>query len=109
MHFLVDTNLPPSLAVALVALGHEATHTKDHGLEQATDRLIWKHAMDENACIVTKDEDFVLLKAANPAGPHVVWVRIGNAVRRVLMQRLIGAWPAVVTKLAQGESVVEVR
>ena len=76
MHFLVDTNLPPSLAVALVALGHEATHTKDHGLEQATDRLIWKHAMDENACIVTKDEDFVLLKAGWPLARSAAWAAI---------------------------------
>ena len=109
MRFLVDTNLPPALASALVVLGHEATHTRDHGLERATDRAIWQHAMGANACIVTKDEDFVLLKTSVPTGPHIVWVRIGNAVRRILLQRLVVVWPAVVAKLDQGDTVVEVR
>ena len=109
MRFLIDTNLPPSLAASLVALGHEATHTKDLGMAQATDRAIWQQAVTTGACIVTKDEDFVLLKTAEPTGPSVVWVRIGNAVRRILLQRLISVWPAVVAKLEHGDSIVEVR
>jgi predicted nuclease of predicted toxin-antitoxin system len=109
MNFLVDTNLPPSLVDLLVAQGHTAQHTRDIGLAQATDRAIWQAAKAAGACIITKDEDFVLIKSFDPTGPRVVWVRIGNAVRRVLLQRLMGAWPAVVAKLEQGESIVEVR
>ena len=109
MRFLVDTNLPPGLAVSLVTLGHDATHTKDHGMALSTDRAIWQYAKMSGACIVTKDEDFVILKTADPAGPSAVWVRIGNAVRRVLLQRLIVVWPAVVAKLEQGDGIVEVR
>jgi predicted nuclease of predicted toxin-antitoxin system len=58
---------------------------------------------------VTKDEDFVLLKASDPDGPCVVWVRIGNAVRRIIEKRISAAWPSIVGKLNQGESVVELR
>ena len=109
MNFLVDTNLPPGLVALLVAQGHTAKQSSEIGLAQATDRAIWQAAKADGACIITKDEDFVLLKSFDPAGPSVVWVRIGNAVRRVLLHKLIGAWPAVVAKLQQGESVVEVR
>ena len=75
----------------------------------ATDRAIWKYAKDHGFCIVTKDEDFVLLRTSDRQGPSVVWVRIGNAVKRVILLRLATAWPAVVAKLEQGEAVVEVR
>ena len=81
MDFIVDTNLPPSLAAWLVSQGLEAKHTRELGLEQATDRAIWRNAKSTNACIITKDEDSIWLKTADPSGPPVVWVRIGNAVK----------------------------
>jgi predicted nuclease of predicted toxin-antitoxin system len=109
MRFLVDTNLPPALAEWLVELGHEAGHTTALGLGSKSDIEIWRYAANRNAIIVTKDEDFALLKAANAVGPAVVWIRIGNAVRRVLMQRLMRTWPRVIEKLAEGHGIVEVR
>lgn len=109
MRFLVDTNLPPALAEWLVSQGHEAHHTHDIGMAAAKDRAIWDHAEATNACIVTKDEDFILLKAVRPGGPPVVWVRIGNAIRRVLVQRFATAWPMVEAKLEQGDDIVEIR
>jgi predicted nuclease of predicted toxin-antitoxin system len=109
MRFLVDTNLPPTVATLIASLGHEAQHTSDIGLERAKDRQIWQHAKSSSLCIVTKDEDFVLLKASDPDGPCVVWVRIGNAIRRILEARISAAWPTTVSKLSQGDSVVELR
>lgn len=109
MRFLVDTNLPPSLAAWIVSQGHEAIHTIEAGLATAPDREIWSFASSIAATIVTKDEDFVILNAAQPDGPSVVWIRIGNAVRRVLIQRFEVAWPAVMEKLSNGECVIEVR
>ena len=61
------------------------------------------------ACIMTKDEDFVLMQALDRAGPAVVWIWTGNAVRRVLLQRLAIFWPAVVSAIARGEKIVELR
>jgi len=78
-------------------------------METAKDRAIWDHAKDIGACIVTRDEDFVLLAAEADVGPSVVSVRIGNAVRRVLLQRLSPVWPVVVSKLQSGEQVVEIK
>ena len=109
MRFLVDANLPPTIAALITSLGHDAQHSSHVGLEKAKDREIREHAKSNDLCIVTKDEDFVLLKASDPDGPRVVWVRIGNAVRRVIEVRISAAWPAIITKLTQGESVVELR
>jgi predicted nuclease of predicted toxin-antitoxin system len=40
MRFLVDTNLPPTVAPLIASLGHDAQHTSDVGLERAKDREI---------------------------------------------------------------------
>jgi predicted nuclease of predicted toxin-antitoxin system len=107
--FLVDANLPPAVARWLASEGHEATHVSDVAMERVTDRTIWERAAEMHACIVSKDEDFVLLQALDPRGPVVVWLRIGNATRHVLLQRLPVLWPGVVSAIERGEKIVEVR
>ena len=69
--------------------------------------MIWKHACDIHAAIITKDEDFVLFQALERAGPAVVWIRIGNAVRRELLRRLPARWPAVISAIERGEKIIE--
>jgi predicted nuclease of predicted toxin-antitoxin system len=107
--FLIDANLPPAFARWLAAQGHEAQHVSELGLEGVPDRVIWTHAAEMGACIVTKDEDFALLQALDRTGPAVVWIRIGNAVRRVLLQRLPALWPSVVSAIERGDKIIEVR
>jgi predicted nuclease of predicted toxin-antitoxin system len=107
--FIVDANLPPGLARWLVSQGHESYHVNDLGMTSTADRTIWRHACEISACIVTKDEDFALLQALDPTGPAVVWIRIGNAVRSVLLRRLPGIWPSVVSAIERGDKVIEVK
>jgi len=109
VRFLVDANLPPALARWLVSAGYEAHHVSDFGMEATADQAIWARARELDACVVTKDEDFILLQALDRAGPAVVWIRIGNAVRNVLLRRIPALWPAVVSAIEQGEKIVEVR
>jgi predicted nuclease of predicted toxin-antitoxin system len=70
---------------------------------------IWARARELEACVVTKDEDFILLQALDRAGPAIVWIRIGNAVRSVLLRRLPLLWPTVISSMERGEKVIEVR
>ena len=63
----------------------------------------------QQVIIVTKDEDFILLQALDRAGPAIVWIRIGNAVRGVLLRRLPLLWPAVISSIERGEKVIEIR
>jgi len=53
--FLIDNQLPASLALWLRAQGHEAEHVLALGMGQTADALIWQHAARTGAVIVTKD------------------------------------------------------
>ena len=108
MRFLVDAQLPPALARHLVALGHEASHVADIGLLSARDRDIWDYAGENDAVLITKDEDFVTLRALNRRGPPVVSVRIGNATRRNLIARFAAAFPAVTAAIERGETIIQI-
>jgi predicted nuclease of predicted toxin-antitoxin system len=68
--FLVDAQLPPALARFLTAAGHQAEHVVDLGLERAPDREIWSKAIDFGSAIITKDEDFLTLRALRSRGPR---------------------------------------
>ena len=109
MRFLVDAQLPPALARHLAALGHEAGHVADVGLLSASDRDIWKHATMIGATLVTKDEDFVTLRALQASGPSVVWIRFGNTTKRAVLERFSAALPAILAALERGEHVIDVR
>ena len=108
MRFLVDAQLPPALARWLVGQGHEARHVADLAMSAASDRAIWGRAVALGATLVTKDEDFVTLRALGAANaPAVVWVRIGNSTKRVLLERFSTALPAIVDALERGETIVQ--
>jgi predicted nuclease of predicted toxin-antitoxin system len=57
--FIVDAQLPPALARWICTRGHEATHIFDLGFHTADDRVIWESAQNDQAVIISKDEDFV--------------------------------------------------
>lgn len=107
MRFLVDAQLPPALARWLTENGHEAQHVADIGLEEAKDRMIWKTAIQLQAVIITKDEDFFQM-ATLGSGPQVVWIKSGNTSRRALLKRMAILLPLVVEALQAGEHIVEI-
>jgi predicted nuclease of predicted toxin-antitoxin system len=108
VRFLVDAQLPPALARQLSSLGHQADHVAEVGLLTASDPEIWQFASANGAAIVTKDADFVTLRALRSQGPAVVWIRIGNTTTRELLARLAATLPKIVEALDKGEHVVEV-
>ena len=107
MRFLIDAQLPPALARYLVSLGHQADHVNDVGLERVADPAIWKRAAETGAILVSKDEDFALMRIWDPAGPQIIWVRIGNATRREVIARFSSALPDLLASIARGEKLVE--
>jgi predicted nuclease of predicted toxin-antitoxin system len=78
MRFFVDAQLPPALARFLTSAGHEAAHVADLGMTAASDHAIWRQAADSGAVLVTKDSDFVAMRALALAGPTIVWLRIAQ-------------------------------
>ncbi|MGE0743075.1 MAG: DUF5615 family PIN-like protein [Hyphomonadaceae bacterium] len=109
LRFIVDAQLPPALADFIRAKGHEASALREIGLRDADDANIWTWARAEAAIIVTKDEDFAQLVAANDDGPRVLWVRSGNLLKRVLLARFESAWPELEGHLIAGARLVEMR
>lgn len=107
MLFVVDAQLPPSLAQALRAEGCDALHVADLGLLTSTDRQIWQEVSSRSAALITKDRDFSLLRAASDDGPAIFWVRTGNSTNRTLIAQIIRALPKVVAALERGETIIE--
>ena len=108
LKFLVDAQLPPALALWLRHQGHEAQHVQDVGLRDAEDGPIEAHALSAGAVIVTKDEDYAARAALEPNGPPIVWLRVGNATNRALLEWLRPRWPQVVVLLSAGHRLIEV-
>ena len=109
MNVLVDAQLPPELARWISTQGHSAAHVADVGLLTAGDREIWEHARQQNAIIVSKDEDFVdrWLVDEHPVG--LIWIRRGNCSTNVLLMWLQTLWPEALKRLEQGERLIELR
>jgi predicted nuclease of predicted toxin-antitoxin system len=105
--FLVDAQLPPSLAEALRQANRQAVHLVDLGLLAATDQQIWDEAISLSAVLVTKDRDFPLRRAASNDGPTILWVRVGNTSNRKLIELALRALPAIVDAIERDEAVIE--
>lgn len=58
MHFLLDANLPRSLATLIRRVGHTCSHVRDVELGAATDAQIAAHARAHRLTLVTRDYDF---------------------------------------------------
>lgn len=109
MRFVVDAQLPPALARYLSSVGHEAEHVGDVGLLGASDERIWDYAAAAGAVLVTKDEDFVTMRALRRhGGPAVIWVRIGNTTKQALIARFEAAFVAIADALKRGETVIQI-
>jgi predicted nuclease of predicted toxin-antitoxin system len=108
LRFLVDAQRPIALARWLTEEGLEADHVHDLNLADAPDSDIWKLALQVNAVIVTKDEDFVLPGRKRPC-PQVIWVRLGNCSKTQLLTRFSANFDEIRRGLAHGEQLIELR
>lgn len=64
-------------------------------------------ALAHSAAIVTKDEDFPLRKSREPSGPVIIWLRIGNTRKQVLLEWFGALLPDMIASLEKGEQVIE--
>lgn len=109
MRFLADAQLPPALARLLREHGHAAEHVTEIGPADAPDRDIWRYALEHGAVIVTKDEDFADMVATGREAPPVVWVRIGNSRRAVLLVWFEPLIEQIVEMVNSGHRLIELR
>ncbi len=109
VRFIVDANLPPALARALMAQGYQAEHVMDVGLRESEDDPIWDYAIQQQAVIITKDEDFPKLLARPLPAPAVVWLRVGNCRNPVLLSWFLPLMPDILERIEMGDLLIEVR
>jgi predicted nuclease of predicted toxin-antitoxin system len=107
--FLVDANLPIALARQLAIGNVDCVHVVDLADLATPDMTLWDLANVQHRTIITRDADFADLVRVKPAGPAVVWVRLGNVRKRVLVQRIQRDWPKILALLDAGERLIELR
>ena len=107
MRLLVDAQLPPALCDWLRERGYEAEHVTAALGGETPDRDIARHVEEHAMVLVTKDDDFRLRHP--PVRSRLLWLRCGNIGNRGLRVWLADRWTAIEERLAQGETVIEVR
>lgn len=79
MKFLIDAHLPPSLRGVFQAAGHDAIHTMDLPLKNASrDGILNEVSMAEMRVVVTKDTDFYHSHLLHGRPWKLVMVKTGN-------------------------------
>ncbi len=87
MKFIVDAQLPKSLAKWLREQGHDAIHTLDLPLKNATDDLeINELSLKEKRIVITKDSDFFNRYFQKTEPYKLLFLTVGNLSNLALVQ-----------------------
>ncbi len=107
MKFLLDMNVPRSLARLLTDRGHDCRHVGDIGMGQAVDEAILREARAHQEVIITHDLDYGhLLALSGEAGPSVVIFRLRNTHPENLFFQMMRLWTEMEGPLLRGAIVV---
>ena len=109
MKFLVDNQLPGALARFLTERGHPSLHVLDLKMDEAKDVRIWNRITKNGLGLVTKDEDFLHLANRPGQTGKLLWVRIGNCRKQVLLRSFQRELPRIVRAFGEGQRIVEIR
>ncbi|MEI6330250.1 MAG: DUF5615 family PIN-like protein [Pseudanabaena sp. ELA645] len=85
MKLLFDENLSPKLPRILSVDFPESMHVRHCGLKGFPDEDIWEYARNNGFTIVSKDSDFYQRSMLYGHPPKLVWLRIGNCNRDILV------------------------
>ena len=89
MKFLADMGISQSTVSLLRAMGYDAIHLRDEGLQRALDREIVQKAKREKRIVLTCDLDFGdLMAASGDISPSVIIFRLDNETPKNMNKRL---------------------
>jgi len=105
----IDAQMSPAIADWIRDnFAVNALAVRDLGLRDATDPEIFAAAKRENAIVMTKDSDFVLLLDRLGPPPQIIWVRCGNTSNARLKEILGSTLSKALQLLEAGERLVEI-
>lgn len=58
-------------------------------MEHSTDKEIWDYAKTHSYVIVTKDADFLDMSLLYGQPPKIIWLKIGNQTKAVMINALL--------------------
>ena len=67
MRFIVDADLPRSVAGVIQEYGHEALDVRDIGMSSASDEQIAQYARDNGLCVLSADLGFADVRRYPPS------------------------------------------
>lgn len=106
MKFLADMGISPKTVALLRAIGHDATHLQEQGLERLPDSTILTKAREEERILLTHDLGFGELVAASGARlPSVILFRLRNMHPRHVDHYLSQILACYRVELAEGAAI----
>ncbi|NBC19399.1 MAG: hypothetical protein GVY18_19000 [Bacteroidetes bacterium] len=107
MRFLVNNALSPLVAERLRAAGHEATHVRDHSIQDASDDVVIARAAAERRVLISADTDFgTLLALRQKKSPSFILLRHGSRRPSAQADLVLSNLPALSDDLRAGSVVV---
>ena len=108
MKFIVDAQLPRSLARMLATCGHDALHTLDlPEKNRTTDDFLCRFAVSEQRVLVTKDGDFLSSFFLRGQPTKLLLVVTGNISNKDLLE-LFRAHLVAVVEILSSHSLAEI-
>lgn len=89
MKLLFDQNISFRIVREIIETFPKAGQVRELGLENSTDREIWKYAKQNNYSIVKFDADFSDMSNLYGHPPKIIWLRTGNRRTSALARLLI--------------------
>ena len=106
----VDAQLSPAIARWLRAdLGLDASALREIGLRDAEDEEIFAAGRRDNAIVMTKDADFVLLLERLGPPPKIILLTCGNTSNSHLKLILGSTLTNALEILNSGDAIVEIQ
>lgn len=89
MKLLLDENLSRRIVLFLQTAFPGSSQVTWLGLETTSDSEIWQHAKNNGFVIVSRDSDFQEHSLVTGHPPQVVWLKIPNRSKTVVLNTLL--------------------